>query len=766
MRLRHLPLLLALPLAACTPTDSLDSDASLDNAQSAFTTQPTSAMELAVMELVNTASLAVLDDGVGLDSRAATGIVANRPLADLDALDAVPYVGNNALTRLIDYINAQASAPVVHGVTEGSDEAAAILLLVNLGDYALLDDVVGLNSQAADNIAAARFLAPIASLVELDAVSYVGASAFSTLLDYVVDEGLVLPQVFVHGLSSQSITAFDVLELVNSATLEALDELVELDSRAAANIVTARDIAPLTSLTELDAIGYVGPSAFGALVDFVTNGYAGDPCYDGLGLNCTWEEESRLIASNAQLDDKFGDAVAIDGDLMVVSAPYEDGCSDDPLSNYCTNAGAVYVFRRDPAAGLDAWLQEAVLKPLDAAGSGSVQASSYGYFGDSVAISGDTIVVGAEYDDSCTDTDNSWLSSGCDYSGAAYVYRRAVVNGSPIWNQEAFLKAETPRTGDYFGGDVSLDGDLLAIGAGGDANCRSGINPASWSAQDTESCTWSGGVHVFNRTESTGGPTWNREAYIKASAPDAWDSFFEVAVSGNFLAVGADGDDSCGSDPLDDTCSNAGSVTMFERVVDGGPAQWSQTHYIKASNPGVFDRFGSDVALDLDTLAVGAEYEDGCTGGTPDTSDACSGTGAVYVFVASEQVGAMSWDESAYIKATAPSAYDGFGGRVALREDTLATSARWEDGCGEGDDACSYAGAGYVFQRDASEQWSEEARTEASDAGASQYYGGSVAITDGSVVFGSTGAINESACGPAEGSPCSTGAAYVVSLTP
>ncbi|MBX2796476.1 MAG: hypothetical protein KTR31_02370 [Myxococcales bacterium] len=147
--------------------------------------------EVALMEFVNEASFEVLDDDVGLDRRAAQGIVDQRPLADVDALDAVPYVGPVAFDKLYAYLEAAGAFAIeVHGVLEGSDLALDVLLVVNQGSYALLDDTVGLDARAAQNISDARDVAPIDSLVTLDALGYVGPAAFADLVAFVEEGGL------------------------------------------------------------------------------------------------------------------------------------------------------------------------------------------------------------------------------------------------------------------------------------------------------------------------------------------------------------------------------------------------------------------------------------------------------------------------------------------------------------------------------------------------------------------------------------------------
>lgn len=140
---------------------------------------------------------------------------------------------------------------------EGTCEAKGLLKAANEATQAELDDDAGLDSRAAANIVAAR---PFATLHELDEVAYVGASALKKLLVFAETEG--------HLTVCQAGGDCDdaaILEVANALTQAELDDVVGLDSRAAANIVAAR---PFATLTELDEVGYVGQSALGKLLAY------------------------------------------------------------------------------------------------------------------------------------------------------------------------------------------------------------------------------------------------------------------------------------------------------------------------------------------------------------------------------------------------------------------------------------------------------------------------------------------------------------------
>jgi hypothetical protein len=191
--------------------------------------------------------------------------------------------------------------------------------------------------------------------------------------------------------------------------------------------------------------------------------------------------------------------------------------------------------------------------------------------------------------------------------------------------------------------------------------------------------------------------------------------------------------------PFVNCAQDSGAAYVFSRSA----GTWSQQAYVKASNTGSNDFFGSAVALsgDGDTLAVGAQLEDGTLPGvTPGAvnevtaGNAAVNSGAVYVFARS----AGLWSQQAYVKATNAQGGDQFGTSVALSADgnSLAVGAPFEDGSGAGidspfDEFAADAGAVYVYARSAG-AWSPQAYVKTpSNAGDPDRFGFSVAL-DGS----------------------------------
>jgi glutamate synthase domain-containing protein 3 len=147
----------------------------------------------------------------------------------------------------------------------------------------------------------------------------------------------------------------------------------------------------------------------------------------------TWSQQDHLFADDAAAGDAFGDSVAIDGNAIVVGATYDDTAAG-------LYAGSAYVFTRFDPFGT--WPQVAHLFADDA--------YLDDLFGDSVAISGNTIVVGADNDDTAAGSN----------AGSAYVFTRS----GGTWSQQDHLFADDAAAGDGFGGSVAISGDTIVVG--------------------------------------------------------------------------------------------------------------------------------------------------------------------------------------------------------------------------------------------------------------------------------------------------------------
>jgi hypothetical protein len=425
-------------------------------------------------------------------------------------------------------------------------------------------------------------------------------------------------------------------------------------------------------------------------------------------------EQGRLFSSNPDAGDRFGSAVAISGDTMVVGAIAEDSSANGGQSdNSTTTAGAAYVFLRTNGA----WTQQAYLKASNADfGDG---------FGWAVGIDGDTIVVGAwgEQSNGTGQADNS-----ANNSGAAYVFTRT--NG--VWSQQAYLKATHADQDDMFGFAVGISGDTVVVAAPGEGSNSTVVN----GIETDNSAAQAGAAYVYTRS----GSVWTKQAYLKAANAQAQDTFGEsVSISGDSVVVGAMGEASnatgVNQNASDNSLVNAGAAYVFARAA----GSWSQQAYLKASNTDQQDNFGISVSLSGDLVVVGARYESSAAAGVnaSQTNDSAHAAGAAYVFRRTSG----SWVQEVYLKASNAEAGDEFGLAVAVSGESVAVGAHWEDGPSAGvnrtksGNGVTHSGATYLFSS-TSHVWTQLAYVKPSAIATDQEFGFAVALSGQTLAVG------------------------------
>ncbi|PCJ48300.1 MAG: hypothetical protein COA74_09275 [Gammaproteobacteria bacterium] len=296
------------------------------------------------------------------------------------------------------------------------------------------------------------------------------------------------------------------------------------------------------------------------------------------------------------------------------------------------------------------------------------------FFGYSVALSGDTTVIGAfRVDD----------ERGNDV-GAAYVYTREATG----WKLQAKLTADDGAPGDTFGGQSTIEGDTVVIGVMRTDDATKG--------EDT------GSAYVFTRS----GTEWTQQAKLTANDSANGDSLgWSIGISGNIIVVGAPRDDDKGKD--------SGSAYVFSRSGN----IWKQTAKLTADDGSEGDLFGISAAISGDTILVGADLNE----------EKGFNAGAAYVFIRSGD----SWKQQAKLTADDGAEGDIFGVRVALEDNTALISARRDDHQDMGVDT----GSVYVFTR-SSTVWSQQAKLTAPDGKADDRFGRSVALSGETVLIG------------------------------
>ena len=272
----------------------------------------------------------------------------------------------------------------------------------------------------------------------------------------------------------------------------------------------------------------------------------------------------------------------------------------------------------------------------------------------------------------------------------------------------------------------------MVVGSYFEDSDATGVN----GAQANNSAADAGAAYVFART----GATWAQRAYLKASNTGAGDDFgWSVAVAGDTIAVAGYGEDSnatgVNGNQADDSAQDSGAVYVYVRT----GVTWSQQAYVKASNTEAGDLFGSFIALAGDDLVVTAYGEDsnatGVNGNQADNNALISG--AAYVFVRA----GTTWAQQAYLKASNTEAGDRLGWSIDITGDSLVVGALTESGNATGvngdesNNSLIWSGAAYAFVR-MGVTWSQQAYLKASNTGANDQFGCSVAVAGDTVVVG------------------------------
>jgi hypothetical protein len=312
----------------------------------------------------------------------------------------------------------------------------------------------------------------------------------------------------------------------------------------------------------------------------------------------TWTQQAELQADDGDFFDHLGYAVAIDGDTLVAGA-----WSHVHSTN---RTGAAYVFVRNGAA----WTQQAELLP-------SVDENNH-YFGESVAIEGDTILVGARGVTTKT----------------VYVFTRS----GNVWSEVATLAPTLPAT-EAYPFSVALSGDTAVVGDPGDDEL--GHN--------------SGAAYVFTGS----GASWTQEA--KLTSPQALPGVPGFVLgAGMGRSVSIDGDTIVLGAPTARAGVRTGAAGVFTRSA----GVWTQERWLVGSDSADDDNFGYCVAVDGDLLAVGA----------PGNDELAFDGGAAYVFTRS---GGM-WPEQTKLLAPDATDDDEYGISLGLSGNTVVAGS-WQD---------------------------------------------------------------------------------------
>ncbi len=344
----------------------------------------------------------------------------------------------------------------------------------------------------------------------------------------------------------------------------------------------------------------------------------------------TWTEEAKLLAADREAGDWFGVSVDISGTYAVIGAVEENAAR-----------GAAYVFEKN---GSGVWVQVAKLEA-------TVRQSS-DRFGNSVSISGNTIIVGAFHEDE----DENELST-MQNAGSAYVYTRT----AGTWGFSQKIVASDRDSNDYFGYSVAVWEDKIIVGA---------------YHRDIPTLAEYGGAYAF----AYNGVEWEQTRIMEGIEPYYGDRFgWSVDVYENYYIVGApyhDYDDTGG-----DAKNNAGAAYIFDEN-----DSWAQVKVVGGDRTAQ-DNVGEDVAIHGTRAVVGAPLQDYSTNGDPPY---WGSGGAAFVY---EEDGGGLWNQTQKLLTNDRFTSDKFGHSIDLDSETIIGGAP-EDNSG----SSPSTGALYVFK--------------------------------------------------------------------
>jgi hypothetical protein len=387
-----------------------------------------------------------------------------------------------------------------------------------------------------------------------------------------------------------------------------------------------------------------------------------------------WSRQSKLTASDGRKNNELGYSVAISGDTIVVGAPY---ATVD--SKYAQ--GAAYVFVK-PANGWGDMTETAKLTASDSA--------EQAFFGCSVSISGDTIVVGA---------DGVNVGAG-QYQGAAYVFVKPAA-GWRNMKETAKLTASDGTTYAYFGSSVSIGGDTVVVGADG---AIVGSNK------------FQGAVYVFEKPTAGWKNTSAFNARLTASDGTRNSQLgYSTGISESTIIAGA-------RSAVVGANSKQGAVYVFVRPANGW-TNGSEAAKLTASDGASGDQLAYSVSIDGDVIAAGAPGSN-------------SERGAIYLFIMPAN-GWVNMTQTSKLTASDGVSEGHLGHSVAIHGDAVVAGAFTPTVGGHDDD-----GAAYVFTKPL-EGWSKAApgtKLTGGNAGSHEGMGSSVATNGDSIVVGAMNA--------------------------
>ena len=388
---------------------------------------------------------------------------------------------------------------------------------------------------------------------------------------------------------------------------------------------------------------------------------------------------TRITPNGIQDGDFFGYTLAATSEFTAASAPFD--------SEKGTRTGAVYIFKRN---GSVFEATSHIIYPASA--------TMEDYFGWSLDLDGETLVIGAPKND----------KNGED-AGSVYVYQHS---GNNQWSLVKELEVPNAAAGQEFGTTVALDNGVLVVGSKFDAENyydEGDITNAGGIAQ--------GSVYLF---EEFGGWNFTQKLVPTDEKGHLWDAFGQgLDIKENTIAIGAAGTNNT-------TYKAPGSVYVFEKFNE----TWEQTARIEATDGRTEDFFGSDLSLDGNHLAIASPGSHNSL--MPNQNQA---PGAAYIFTNSGN----EWSQEAKLLPADVLPSDNYGsGGIGLHKDYVAVGAPFSE------EVTKSNGSVHFFKREAG--WPESHKIIAPDPLNEDVFGGSIAVTEDLIFVGAHRRCNETGC--------------------
>jgi hypothetical protein len=368
-----------------------------------------------------------------------------------------------------------------------------------------------------------------------------------------------------------------------------------------------------------------------------------------------WNYLQKLVPRDFDSGNLFGDNVVISDNYAIITSTFDS--KNEQGINYLDGSGSVYIFEKDNKSGLWNEVQKIVASDRDENDN----------FGISIAINGNTLAVGAAFEDQDENGKNILESAG-----STYIFEKDSI--TKVWEQKQKIVASDRDEYDMFGWSLSISQNYLIIGARGEDENVEGAG----------SFSESGSVYIFEKDSISG--LWNEVQKIVSSDRDENDWFgSSLSIDKDYFVVGAMLDDDNNFDS--DSLNGSGSAYIYKRNNEG---LWEEVQKIVASNRKERYYFGSSVSIYGNLISIGAPSEISFGGFNYD------GKGAAYIFKRDSEI--ELWEEIQILTPNDLQEQDRFGSSVSIFEKNLLVGAPWEDEDKQGQNTLEKAGSAYIFE--------------------------------------------------------------------